>query len=287
MLSGTTLRSMIGSNVAGPALGITCVENVLEKPLAFKAKLAIGEDAYKSLKYNKNLQRTWHALTAGATGAVIAKTPVVAGVIGLRVSFLSFLGIDSITVPSLFIALAAAGSATAYIGVMYLIRNFSKERVDVIPKFINSPLDILAVSLFDFLAPLALKVAAADREKSSPEHDLIVEYFSNDWGYSKDYAEESLKLIEEQIQDVEIKQFLESISDFIRENPDCNQIEIAKDILGILREIAEVDGKLTEDEAHILDISEDHFKDANNFVKKVSMAISSLAKRTKSRTQHN
>ena len=263
------------------------VENVLEKPLAFKAKLAIGEDAYKSLKYNKKLQRTWNALMAGATGAGIAETPVVAAVIGSKVGFLSFLGIGSIAVSLWYIALAAAGSATAYIGVVYLIRNFYKERVDVIPKFINSPLDILAVSLFDLLAPLALKVAVADGEKSSPEHDLIVEYFSNDWGYSKDYAEQSLKLIEEQIQDVEIKQLLEPVSDFIRENPDCNQIEIAKDILGILREIAEVDGKLTEDEAHILDISEDHFKDANSFVKKVSMSISGLAKRTKSRTQHN
>ena len=260
-------------------------ENVLENPLAFKAKLAIGEDAYKSLKYGKGLQGAWDALGVGATAAGIAKTSAVAGLIGSKVGFLSFIGIGSFVTPLPYVALAAVGSTAAYIGVIRVVRNFSKDRVDIIPKFINSPLDILAVSLFDLLAPLTLKVAFADGDKSASEHDLIVEYFSKDWGYARDYVEQSLKLLEDQILEVEVEHLLKPVSDFIAENPDCNQIEIAKNILEVLKEIAEVDGILTDDEVRVLDISEEHFKDANSFVKKLTTPINALTQKMKFRNR--
>ena len=168
---------------------------------------------------------------------------------------------------------------------MRVVRNFSKDRVDIIPKFINSPLDILAVSLFDLLAPLTLKVAFADGDKSASEHDLIVEYFSKDWGYARDYVEQSLKLLEDQISEVEVEHLLKPVSDFIAENPDCNQIEIAKNILEVLKEIAEVDGVLTDDEVRVLDISEEHFKDANSFVKKLTTPINALTQKMKFRNR--
>ena len=260
-------------------------ENVLSNPLAFKAKLAIGEDAYKSLKYGKGLQGLWDSLGVGAAAAGIAKTSTVAGIIGTKIGPFAFIGFGTLVTPLPYVALAAVGSATVYIGVMRLVRKYSNERVNVIPKFINTPLDVLAVTLFDLLAPLALKVAVADGIKSSSEHKLIIEYFSSEWGYAKDYVEQSLEVIEEQIRDLEIEQLLDPVSDFIKENPDCNQIEIAKSIVEFLREIAEVDGILTEDEARVLELSADHFNDANSFVKKLVTSINSLVQRIRFRTQ--
>ena len=260
-------------------------ENVLSNPLAFKARLAIGEEAYKSLKYGKGLQGLWDTLGIGLTAAGVAKTSAVAGLIGTKTGLLSFIGIGTLATPLPYVALAAVGSSAAYVGVMHLARNYSKERVDVIPKFINTPLDVLAITLLDLLAPLALKVAAVDGGKSSLEHELITEYFSNEWGYSRDYIEQSIEVIEEQIRDLDVEQLLNPISAFIKENPDCNQIEIAKSIVDFLREIAEVDGILTEDEVRLLELSEDHFDDANSFVKKITIPINTLTQKIKFRTR--
>ena len=125
-------------------------ENVLANPLAFKANLAIGEDAYTSLKYGKGLQGLWDSLGIGATAAGIAKTSTVAALVGSKTGWFAAIGIGASTTPLHLVALAAVGSTAAYVGVMRLVRNYSSQRVDVIPKFINTPLDVLAVSLFGF-----------------------------------------------------------------------------------------------------------------------------------------
>lgn len=260
-------------------------ENVLANPLAFKAKLAIGEDAYKSLKYGKGLQGIWDSLGIGATAAGIAKTATVAKLIGSKAGWFAALGFGAFKTPILVVALAAVGSTAAYVGVMRLVRNYSSQRVDVIPKFINTPLDVLAVSIFDLLAPMALKVACADGVKSLSEQELIVEYFVNDWGYSQDYVEQSLEVIDGQISDLKVEQLLTPITDFIRENPDCNQAEIAKGIVEFLKEIVEVDGIINEDEARILELSEKHFNDANSFVKNLITPLNALTQKMRLRTR--
>lgn len=260
-------------------------ENVLANPLAFKANLAIGEDAYTSLKYGKGLQGLWDSLGIGATAAGIAKTSTVAALIGSKTGWFAAIGIGAYTTPLHLVALAAVGSTAAYVGVMRLVRNYSSQRVDVIPKFINTPLDVLAVSLFDLLAPLALKVACADGAKSSSEHELIIEYLARDWGYSRDYVEQSLETIEGQISNLGVEQLLTPITDFIRENPDCNQAEIAKGIVEFLKEIVEVDGIITEDEARILELSEKHFDDANSFVKNLITPLNALTQKMRLRTR--
>ena len=62
-------------------------------------------------------------------------------------------------------------------------------------------------------------------------------------------------------------------------------LEIAKNILEVLKEIAEVDGILTDDEVRVLDISEEHFKDANSFVKKLTTPINALTQKMKFRNR--
>jgi len=256
-------------------------ENILENSLAFKTKLSIGEDAYKSLKYGKGLQGVWDTLGIATAAAGVAKGATVAGLIGTKAGFLGLFG--SFVTPLPYVALAGVGSAVAYIGVMRIAKKFSKERVDVIPKFINSPLDILAVSIFDLIAPLAIKISDIDGKISELERNLIVEYFCDDWGYSRDFVTQGFGLIEEEIRTADIEQLLQPVSDFIKNNPDCNQYEIAKDILNILNEISEVDGKITSEESNFLEISESHFKDANSFTKLLSTPISRLSTKLKSR----
>lgn len=248
-------------------------EEVLSKPLAFKAQLAIGENAYKSLRYGKNLQGMWDVYGVGAAAVGIANAPIVASTIGVKVGALSFIGIGTFATPLPYVALAAAGTTAAYVGVMQYVKKLSNERLEVIPKFINSPLDILAIRLFGLIAPIVMKTAQIDGKISEEEYELITEYFSDDWGYSKEFLEQSLDVIAEQVKDSEIENLLEPFCDYVKNNSDCNQKEIAKNITQIICEVAESDGIVTEDEQTLIDAVESYFKEQNRYAKKLTNSL--------------
>jgi len=59
------------------------VEQVVAEPLRFKARLAIGEDAYTSLRMINRTREVWDVLGAVGAGAAVAKTGLVAGLLGV------------------------------------------------------------------------------------------------------------------------------------------------------------------------------------------------------------
>lgn len=251
------------------------LQKVLSKPLDFKTKLAIGEDAYTSLKTGKNLQKAWDAFGMASTGAAIAKTGFVASMIGTKTGALAIIGVGTLATPLPYIALAAAGSTALYFGVMSKVRNFSSDRVVTIPKFINTPLDLLAVSLFDLLAPVLFKMCQVDGSASDEEIELIEEYFVEDWGYNKEYFQQCASLILDQIDGKTVEELLIPLVDYIKENPDCNQVKIATDILSILKEVAEIDGHMHPEEIAFLE-------NASKIICGEPLTMSSLVGRVKS-----
>ena len=226
---------------------------VLSKPLEFKVKLAIGEDAYASLKTGRNLQKMVDALSVASTGTAIAKTGTVAAMIGTKVGPLAFIGIGSMATPLPYVALAAVGSTAIYFGIMRKVRKFSNDRVITVPRFINTPLDLLAVSLFDLIAPILLKMCHVDGSVSDAELEIIEEYFVEEWGYNRDYFKHCITLLSDQIEGQQIEDLLTPLLDYIKKNPDCNQVEIANDIISILKEVAEIDGQMHPKEEAFLE----------------------------------
>jgi len=114
----------------------------------------------------------------------------------------------------------------------------------VIPKFINTPLDVLALGLFDLLAPLALKVASVEGHIEDAGRKHIHDYFVNEWGYDPKFVGEGIKYTESNLDKFSIKVLSKTLAKFASENPDCNFKVMSAEILGFLRNMAVTDGRI-------------------------------------------
>ncbi len=228
------------------------IESVVRDDMRFKAKLAIGEDAYKLLKTKNKVAGTWDTAGAVGTGVAAAQSAVVAETFFASSTLLGkltfgVLGASTAATPIGWVVAAGALAGGAWLGVKR-INSVDDEKVTVIPKFINTPIDVLGLGIFNLLAPLAIKVAEIDGYIDDRERDHIYKYFVEGWGYNDKFTQVGLHQFEENISDYSIKGVSEQISKYTRKNPDCNREKISKDIIEFLKEIIEVDGVIDERE---------------------------------------
>ncbi len=223
----------------------------------FKIKLGIGEEAYASLKVKNLLQTMWDVKDAGAAGAAAAASPVVATTFFGGGGFLSALGFGAAAVtPVGWVVAAAIASGGAYYGATRLMSGYSSSRVETIPKFINTPIDLLGATIFDLMAGLALKVAEFAGPIEDAERTAIVDYFDDVWGISSDYARRALPLIEQQIRNYTLKEMVRTLAEQQMDNPDCNPAAMQKALRQFLEEIAHADGDLDEREELAIELIE-------------------------------
>ncbi|MGR3541432.1 MAG: TerB family tellurite resistance protein [Hasllibacter sp.] len=238
------------SALAERQLASLCVSDaVVANPMTFKSHLGIGADAYTSMWLGRRLQKAWDVAGIAASGASVASSSAVASTFFGGGGWLAAIGIGGAAVtPVGWVAAAAVTSAGAYYGVTRLVGEFSSDRVDEIPKYINTPLDILGASLFDLIAPLALKVASADGAVTGPEREAIVAYFTEEWGLSRGFAANGLAIVEANVDDGRIDAMAAALREFKRANKDCNPAHIHRRLMKELREVALADGTLDERE---------------------------------------
>ncbi len=117
--------------------------------------------------------------------------------------------------------------------------------VEVIPCFINSPIDLLAASLFDVMAPLALKVAYADGAFHDAERELLYDYFI-DWGYDHGYIDVGLDYAEANLLDTNTEEVARVFARLCKDNRDCKFPSIALHIEDFLEELIHADGRVNE-----------------------------------------
>ena len=225
------------------------VDRVVADSLRFRQKLAIGEDAYTSLRVGKTVAQLWDVGGVAATGAQMAALPMVATKLFAPGGLLAALGIGAAaTTPIGWIIAASVASAGAYYGVTRLFRSYSESRVDVIPKFINTPIDLLGAALLDLVGSLSMKVALMDGVIHDAERSAMKDHFVSDWGYDPAYVERALAVIEENAEKLSLAQMIDSFSAFARANPDCNFTAMRQALLVFLNEVAHADGSLDERE---------------------------------------
>lgn len=230
------------------------VKRVVADPLRFKARLEIGEGAFTTLTLRNRVMEFWDVAGMAVTGAQVAKSAAVASTFfaGTSSGFLGLFGAATAVTPIGWVVAASVATGGAYYGVMKVMKGFGDDRVDVIPKFINTPLDILAVGLFDLIAPLALKVAAADGEVVQEELEVISSYFVDDWGYDEAFITPAMAQISAKSNELSLEQLTEGLREFTKNSKDCNHKKVREKVIALLREIAEADGEIHEMEALVI-----------------------------------
>jgi uncharacterized tellurite resistance protein B-like protein len=238
------------------------ITEVIADSLRFKRKLAIGEDAYTSLKVGRALSTIWDVGGVAATGAGVASSSAVASTFFASSGILARIGIGAAftATPIGWVVASAVVSGGVYYGVTRAIGKYAKSRVEVIPRFINSPIDQLGAALLDMMGTLALKVASMDGVIDPTERAAMRDYFVSEWGYDPIYADRALALLEEGALSQPLKQSTSAIARFVQDHPDCNAQAFYADLIVLLREIAEADGKLDEREDLAIDAIERAFK---------------------------
>ncbi|SEK93665.1 hypothetical protein SAMN05216359_10440 [Roseateles sp. YR242] len=217
------------------------IHEVVAEPLKFKAKLAIGEDAYASLRMINRTREVWDVLGAAGAGAAVAKSGMVASVLGASAT------------PLGWVAFAALASGGACYGLYRLLGNTKGERVIEIPKYLNTPLDTLGLALFDLIAPLSLRLAAIDGAIETEERRFLINHLVKDWGLGRPFVEQAVQAVELRIGDASLDVIAAEGAEFLRMNPDCNHQAIVDDLAVFLRSMLEAAGPLSLQETQALD----------------------------------
>ena len=141
-------------------------------------------------------------------------------------------------------------SGVAWAAIAKKFDDVGEHRVNKIPKFINTPLDLLAISIFDLLSPMFVKLASVDGEFDELERNMIVDYFVECWGYDESFVRVSIDMANESA--LTFSEIIRNFVEFIRSNPDCNATIISHNVMAFLREIAEASNGVVDREHRAL-----------------------------------
>jgi tellurite resistance protein len=245
------------------------IDRVVADPLRFKLRLGIGEDAFATLRLRKTLQELWDVGGVAATGATAAASPLVATTLFSSTAtggLLSLLGLGTAAAtPVGWVVGAAVASGGAYYGVTRLARNWTGACVDTIPKFLNTPIDLLAASLLDLVGALALRVAAMDGQIDEAERAAIERHFIRDWGLDPAYVTAALDLLAQSVEEGRVKDLARALASFQAENPDCNPAAMQAELMQFLSDVVAADGVLDEREELALEAIERVLREETEF----------------------
>lgn len=254
------------------------LECVIADTLKFRRKLRIGENAYALLRAKNGLQSLWDVGGVVTTAGSIAASPLIAGAFfGSSAGWLSVIGIGAAATPIGWVITAAVATGGAYYGVTRLVKKQADDMVDTIPRFINTPIDLLGMQLLDLMGSLAVRVAAIDGKITASERKAIERHFIDEWGYAPGYVKPALRLLTADAGAASIKPIAKSLAEFQAANPDCNGAEMQKELMEFLRDVVAADGNLDEREELALDAIQATFAKENAVsLSKLSRPVSRL-----------
>lgn len=225
------------------------IDSPLSHPLCFKKELHIGAAAYRSLTIKKRVLTLVRPLGAAGVGASVASSSAVATTF-FPAGILGALGLATAATPIGWVIGTAVFSGAAWTLVSRKLDELSTSRVVEIPKFINTPLDLLAVSIFDLICSLAVKLATVDGGFHERERIRIIRYFVDVWGYDERFVKSAIDMASES--DLDLDDIVKNLVEFTRSNPDCHAPAILQNVLAFLHEVAEASDGVRECERRAL-----------------------------------
>jgi len=223
--------------------GLDGVERIVAEPLRFKARLAIGENAYASLRMVNRGRELWDVLGAAGAGAAIAKSSLVASAFFAPSGLMGALGVGAAATPVGWVAFAALASGGACYGMYRWLGHSKGSRVIEIPRYLNTPLDTLGLALFDLIAPLSLRLAAsADGTVPPQRRAFLAAHLVDEWGLDDRFVTQAMASIEPGLADAVPGDLARELSAFLHANPDCNHKVIALEMGRFLAQMLEAGG---------------------------------------------
>lgn len=234
----------------------THLHQVVADPMRFKQQLQIGEEAFALLRAKKHLFTAYETAGAAATAAGVASSSVVAGTLFAPSGFAAALGLATAATPVGWVVAAAVIAGGGYYGVSRWFSNKSDAFVDTIPKYINTPIDVLGAALIDLLGSLALRVGIIDGRLDPEERACIEDHFVQDWGFDPDYVTHALDALTPSADLTRVKTITRDLAQFQAANPDCNAPAMQASLMKFLRDLVATDGVIDEREELALEAIE-------------------------------
>ncbi len=248
------------------------IDSPLQDALQFKAKLEIGEQAYSSLRFKTFVEDVWDSTGVGISSAGFVGFLGTKGFFGTA-GILGLLGIGTAAAPLTVIIAAGVVSGLGWRLLRGYLRTFTAERILLIPKYLNTPLDILAIGIFDLLATLSLKVAKTDGIINGMEFDKIVEYFVSEWGYDQKFVEAGISYLLLNLDNYDTEKTAQEFGVYLRENPDCNFKSISRGTSDFLEDLVAVEKFGYENKMQEVKIIQDAFLSKNSYFEKFMSQI--------------
>jgi len=212
-------------------------DSVLDDDIKFKIKLDIRDNVFQKLKASQDIAEVIGA-GAAAGGIMGAYWLANLSLFG-KAAFL--MGISTSPVGWIF----GAGALAA--GGAYVMKKFRKtveEKTTVqAPKFLNSPLDVLASNVAKILILPVMKVAYADGNINDSERKNLSDYFTGEWGYSLDFISFLISSTESELSRFDYKSYRDSLLRICRESKgDVIYDKLVNELFSFLRRIIDSDG---------------------------------------------
>jgi hypothetical protein len=234
-------------------------EVLVQEPLKFKAMLGIGERAYGLLRTREHMATFSEAIGVGTTASTVAASGAVAGTFfassGFMAGTLSAIGLGATAVtPIGWVIAAGVISGGAYAGVSHLLEKSKATGLVVVPKYINTPLDVIAAALIELMLPVSLKMAHSSNGMGSAERKSIEAYFTNSWGYSSGFVSRLVDEYQTQLECVSYERLAASLGAYCADSKDCDKEAIMSGFVAHLREVIAADGVIEAEEQEQLDL---------------------------------
>ena len=225
------------------------IPSVIDDDFKFKIKLEIGDGHFTYLKNAKNLADFGESLLGGAGVGGVAAAAWYSS-LGIGGKLLAAVGLGSSPV-GWVVGASVLGMAGIY-GLKKAKDKFIKkaedELVTKVPKFLNTPLDLLGLSIATLMLPVSAKMAQADGNFCHMEKSQILKYFTDEWGYNSEFIEKLMQAQESKMESFSYKEYAKTLKSVCKKTSEFKLSQINEEILNFQREIILMDGEIHPNE---------------------------------------